>query len=679
MAYRKVDESSLNAVADAIRVKTGGTEPLVFPDDMVAAIETLGTESVTYPVADEPETMGQRACLARAAQMRDIQWVLQGDLTMTGGSVYNKGKVVTGLPYSSVRKTDRFIGYNISLYTFMTAVHNPRSLLYTTTAAENTADNGSIANLYYGINCSVLGSYAHGWDYHSATNTIPELSYIEQIDPADMKLCDLPVASKDHGGSVGHVVMVTGITRNEDGSINTLEITESTYPIAKATTMTYADFVATYIDGQGYKVYRDTRLHKAAYQASQFVQVFEDEAVEDIVYSSLCTNRGDKVTISTDEDITLNVLISEGYESIKVYKDGTPFGTYTVSNGHIADGDLVLTALTPGVYTAVLCDANDNVLDNAGTSFEVCEVTAYRYGERFYFKGADGIPVRVVFKNSSGYTLAVFDLTEDDVARGYVTISDYIGTTPAQVCVPFKTLYGFVVARFDYSVETEPDEPVPPEEAVTLPEEYQQVEYIATDGSQYIDTGVMASDHADGILYSMKGNITGFTVSNNNNYFFGCLNDSKRSGNVSYDTRNSTYPFSVYAGSNSAVIKRTGPIAADTDFVIVLRATSNASSADEIVATINGTSFVASGNAFASCDMPSANIYLFTANGVAATNGKFWGKLYSFAMDRIDGTPIRKFVPCYRVADGVIGLYDTVEGKFYTNAGTGSFTKGSDV
>ena len=675
---RTIKKSTQLALADAIRTKSGSTDAMT-TEEMVAAIEGLNVAAVTYPLADVPATMGQRAALARAAQMRDIQWTLQGDLTMTGGSVYASGKVVTGLPYSSVRKTDRFIGFNISLYTFMTAVHNPRSLLYTTTAAENTADNGVIANLYYGINCSVLGSYAHGWDYHSATNTIPELSYIEQIDPADMKLCDLPVASKDHGGSVGHVVMVTGITRNEDGSINTLEITESTYPIAKATTMTYADFVATYIDGQGYKVYRDTRLHKAAYQASQFVQVFEDEAVEDIVYSSLCTNRGDKVTISTDEDITLNVLISEGYESIKVYKDGTPFGTYTVSNGHIVDGDLVLTALTPGVYTAVLCDANDNVLDNAGTSFEVCEVTAYRYGERFYFKGADGIPVRVVFKNSSGYTLAVFDLTEDDVARGYVTISDYIGTTPTQVCVPFKTLYGFVVARFDYSVETEPDEPVPPEEAVTLPEEYQQVEYIATDGSQYIDTGVMASDHAEGIVYSMKGNITDFTVSNNNNYFFGCLNDSKRSGNVAYDTRYSEYPFVVYIGGNSNTIKRCTSPGTGVDFTFQLRATSAAAGSSDIVATLNGTALTSPDTTFASCDMPAANIYLFTANGVSATNGKYYGKLYSFTMDTAGGTPIRSFVPCYRVADGVIGLYDTVEGQFYTNAGTGAFTKGADV
>ena len=40
---------------------------------------------------------------------------------------------------------------------------------------------------------------------------------------------------------------------------------------------------------------------------------------------------------------------------------------------------------------------------------------------------------------------------------------------------------------------------------------------------------------------------------------------------------------------------------------------------------------------------------------------------------------VRDFVPCYRKADGEIGMYELVAGEFYTNAGVGSFTKGADV
>lgn len=40
---------------------------------------------------------------------------------------------------------------------------------------------------------------------------------------------------------------------------------------------------------------------------------------------------------------------------------------------------------------------------------------------------------------------------------------------------------------------------------------------------------------------------------------------------------------------------------------------------------------------------------------------------------------IQEFIPCYRIADGVIGMYDLVTDTFFTNAGTGTFTKGVDV
>lgn len=42
-------------------------------------------------------------------------------------------------------------------------------------------------------------------------------------------------------------------------------------------------------------------------------------------------------------------------------------------------------------------------------------------------------------------------------------------------------------------------------------------------------------------------------------------------------------------------------------------------------------------------------------------------------------TLIRDFIPCYRIADGVNGMYDVVEGRFYKNDGSGNFEQGADV
>lgn len=45
----------------------------------------------------------------------------------------------------------------------------------------------------------------------------------------------------------------------------------------------------------------------------------------------------------------------------------------------------------------------------------------------------------------------------------------------------------------------------------------------------------------------------------------------------------------------------------------------------------------------------------------------------------IDGGEKYNFIPCYRKNDGEIGVFDTENSVFYTNAGTGTFTKGADV
>lgn len=54
------------------------------------------------------------------------------------------------------------------------------------------------------------------------------------------------------------------------------------------------------------------------------------------------------------------------------------------------------------------------------------------------------------------------------------------------------------------------------------------------------------------------------------------------------------------------------------------------------------------------------------------------GKVYSCEIFE-DDTLVRNYVPCYRVSDGVIGLYDLVNNVFCTNIGTGTFIKGEDV
>lgn len=65
-------------------------------------------------------------------------------------------------------------------------------------------------------------------------------------------------------------------------------------------------------------------------------------------------------------------------------------------------------------------------------------------------------------------------------------------------------------------------------------------------------------------------------------------------------------------------------------------------------------------------------------NGAYANNRKWAYKIY-YCKIWNSWTLIRDFVPCYRISDSVIWMYDLVNDQFYTNSWTWTFTKWADI
>ena len=510
MARYSIEDSTLAAIADSIRLSRGEFSTRHKVSDMPKAIYT----------EDTPKTLGQMICLARVKQLRDITFVPALDLPYNHG-VRPAGEVATGVPYSSVRQTDKFVGFNVSLHTFMTAVHNPKSVLYTKTYPDFY--EGVNAVCWYGLNCSVFLCYAWGLPYHSATAALPTLDCVEPVAPEDMQLCDGMVSNY-----AGHAQIISGIIRNADGSIKEIELSESgSYGTKKRSLISYADFVSYYIGEEQYTIYRNKLLYEAGYEPSEYIKLFDDEPVVEIVYSDICTDLGDRACISTEETITINPLVTSGYTSINLYKDGVLLNTYAV-------GDVELSGLEVGKYEARLVPEGEN----ASTSFIVCDVKAWREGTRYYFSGTGGVPQRVVLKDNLGYTLKVYELSEDDLRLGYKDI-EWTHEVLDHFCVPFKNDYGFVVAKTVWA-EPEPE--------IVLPAEYQLVEYIQSDGAQYIDTGINpATVLASGAIYDCKLIVTNYMSSNT--YVYGSLAGGKRSANFRAESGTA---FAWFAGSTSS-------------------------------------------------------------------------------------------------------------------------------
>lgn len=185
-----------------------------------------------------------------------------------------------------------------------------------------------------------------------------------------------------------------------------------------------------------------------------------------------------------------------------------------------------------------------------------------------------------------------------------------------------------------------------------LPNEYQEVEYIESTGTQYIDTGFYANQDT-----SVKVLVRSNSVANQ---AFFC----SRTG-LSKDTY-SCFIVNSYIRHDYNNEQKQTSVQAKAGLLYDICAEKNTLKVNGIVSTIAQGTFTA-----------SYSMYLGASFDGSITQNYLVGKIYSCQIYDND-ILVRKFIPCYRKSDNVIGLYDTVNKSFYTNKGTGTFLKGEN-
>lgn len=187
-----------------------------------------------------------------------------------------------------------------------------------------------------------------------------------------------------------------------------------------------------------------------------------------------------------------------------------------------------------------------------------------------------------------------------------------------------------------------------------LPNEYQEVEYIESTGSQYIDTQYQMTSATK---VELKVTITNPIASS---LAIGC-----------WDTNLNGFLFGIDADGQFRFAYANGgwngeSVTYDSNQHIIYVDGTNAK-LDGVVKATAGNKAITT----------TSNIYLLWIGSYQKLN-KAAARIYYCKIYNND-ILIREFIPCYRKLDNTAGLYDLANGVFYANQGTGVFLMGEAV
>ena len=340
---------------------------------------------------DQPASQGVANVLKRAKQFANVRWIPVASMPKSVSSDYSNFPEKTvpghwapdyprkGLPYSSARYEEKYIGTNVLLETFMTALKNPKSVLYT----RDWTGKGPRMSSWYGIVCSGYASYCLDLPEFRNTSRWRDYGDIEVIkleSAQQMKLGDTML-------SQSHVVVITDIVRDETGKVLRLTVSESVLPLVAVNEFSAEEFERYWIPN-GYMICRYKNIDQVTYTPSPFVKVEGDPELPPYEYNTaFMTDYGEKADYKLGESVEFNVF-EEGWKELVVKgNDGREAARMEVGD----PGVYMFKPARKGGYTAVL---KKEGAESAPLHFHVtalrCRTEVFPGGVTVYMEAEEG-------------------------------------------------------------------------------------------------------------------------------------------------------------------------------------------------------------------------------------------------------------------------------------------------
>ena len=260
-----------------------------------------------------PQSQGVVNAIARAYQLTDVEWTpvadmpgikkIDGKFTVI---TFEAGVTYRGIPYSGVIATDTYVGLNVSLESFLTALKNENSVLYT----ENLFSTNPKSATYFGTVCSKFAQYVLDIPGSYNTNNVANIPGVDtialpgQYTVDQIKLGDIILHTQDH------TAVCTDILYDADGNVAFIEISEAVLPLVRRKLWSPEEF---YEHFSGYRLCR--------YQHIDEVSAVPSGVSNDLEYA-LMPRFGDKYNYKVSSTKGIVDILESGYSTAVVIRDG---------------------------------------------------------------------------------------------------------------------------------------------------------------------------------------------------------------------------------------------------------------------------------------------------------------------------------------------------------------------
>lgn len=184
----------------------------------------------------------------------------------------------------------------------------------------------------------------------------------------------------------------------------------------------------------------------------------------------------------------------------------------------------------------------------------------------------------------------------------------------------------------------------------TLPSGYTQTEYLEGYGGEWINLGYKHKTNTTRYVWTMKVSSLPQTYA----AVFGARTEHNSTDAFYVGIHKDGHTYGCIGGNKKDPLGAT--ITMGTKYDCELNATKGF--------ILNGTTY---SMPYTTATTSSYDAYLFAGNWQNSAAEFFYGCIYTFKIYE-GNTLVRDYVPCYRNSDNKLGMYETVQGKFYTEA-----------